>query len=46
MKITQDVRNYAKEHGFGKDFGVAVEAGMQAKSTEFKQAGAEIYQKE
>jgi len=46
MKITQDVRNYAKEHGFGKDFGIAVKAGMETKSEEFKAAGAEIYQKE
>ncbi len=45
MKITQDVRDYAKEHGFGKDFGIAIEAGMENKSVEFKAAGAEIYQK-
>ncbi|MDJ0956606.1 MAG: phosphomethylpyrimidine synthase ThiC [Arenicellales bacterium] len=42
MKITQDVRDYAKEKGIS-DVQHAMEAGMQEKSTEFKKQGAEIY---
>ena len=44
MRITQDVRDYAKEHDM-KDFGIAVKEGMKEKSEEFLSAGAEIYQK-
>ncbi len=42
MKITQDVRDYAKSHQF-KDIDVAVEQGMQEKAEEFKRQGAAIY---
>ncbi len=41
MKITQDVRDYARERGLGTD--QAVDAGMQEKAEEFKDQGAEIY---
>ena len=41
MKITQDVRDYAKEHGMGED--EALEKGMEAKSQEFKEKGADVY---
>ena len=41
MKITQDVRDYAKEHGV--DEAAALEAGMAEKSAEFRAAGAQIY---
>jgi phosphomethylpyrimidine synthase len=44
MKISQDVRDYAASKGIG-DIGVAIEAGMNEKATEFKDAGAEIYSK-
>ncbi|MCU7958508.1 MAG: phosphomethylpyrimidine synthase ThiC [gamma proteobacterium symbiont of Bathyaustriella thionipta] len=44
MKITQDVREYAARQGIG-DIQVAVEQGMNEKSRQFKQQGAEIYQK-
>jgi len=41
MKITDDVRRYAEEHGLGT--GEAIEAGLQAKADEFRQAGGELY---
>lgn len=41
MKITQDVRDYAKEHGL--EATEALEAGMEEKSREFKENGREIY---
>jgi len=44
MKITQDVRDYAAEHGL--DTNDAVEAGMQEKAQEFRQSGAEVYRKQ
>ena len=42
MKITEDVRRYADEHGFndGKD---AIAQGMAEKAKEFLDSGAEIY---
>ena len=43
MKITQDVRDYAAEHGV--DEAAVLEAGMAAKAAEFRQAGAEVYRK-
>ncbi|MFP7723144.1 phosphomethylpyrimidine synthase ThiC [Lysobacter sp. A3-1-A15] len=43
MKITQDVREYAAEHGM--DEGSVLEAGMAEKAAEFRQAGAEVYRK-
>jgi len=42
MKITQDVREYAKTKGIG-DIKVAIESGMKEKSVQFKQEGASIY---
>jgi phosphomethylpyrimidine synthase len=43
MKITQDVREYAREHGMSEDD--ALKKGMQEKSVEFVKGGAEIYNK-
>lgn len=42
MKITQDVRDYAKARGIS-DVQLAVEKGMAEKAVEFKELGAEIY---
>ncbi|MDH3687860.1 MAG: phosphomethylpyrimidine synthase ThiC [Gammaproteobacteria bacterium] len=44
MKITQDVRDYARRKGID-NMQVAVGKGMKEKASEFKKAGAEIYQK-
>ena len=44
MKITQDVRDYAAEHGV--DEAKALEAGMAEKSQEFREKGAQVYHKE
>jgi phosphomethylpyrimidine synthase len=41
MKITQDVREYAATLGVSET--EALEKGMQEKSEEFKDKGAEIY---
>ncbi len=41
MKITDDVRRYAEEHGLGTT--EALEAGLLAKAEEFKQAGGDLY---
>jgi phosphomethylpyrimidine synthase len=41
MKITQEVREYAAQHGVAET--VALEEGMAGKSAEFKAAGGEIY---
>ena len=41
MKITQDVRDYAKEHGFGETD--ALNEGMAEKAAEFRAKGAELY---
>ena len=41
MKITQDVRDYAKTHGLADE--AALAAGMEEKAKEFEAAGAEIY---
>jgi phosphomethylpyrimidine synthase len=43
MKITQDVRDYAAAHGLSD--AKALEDGMAEKSREFREKGAEIYQK-
>ncbi len=43
MKITQDVRDYAKEHGIS-NAQQALEEGMKEKAAEFKNRGSEIYQ--
>ena len=42
MKITEDVRKFAKEKGV--DEADALEAGMREKSQEFRDAGSEVYQ--
>ncbi|RDS80117.1 phosphomethylpyrimidine synthase ThiC [Dyella monticola] len=43
MKITQDVRDYAAEHGV--DEGAALKEGMAEKAAEFRAQGAEVYHK-
>ena len=43
MKITQDVREYAKNRGVAVD--TALDTGMEEKSREFREAGSKIYQK-
>lgn len=43
MKITQDVREYAREHGMTDED--ALKQGMQEKSIQFVEKGAEIYTK-
>jgi len=44
MKITQDVRDYAKDHGV--DEAAAIDTGMAEKAKEFREGGAEIYRAE
>ncbi|MDO5610152.1 MAG: phosphomethylpyrimidine synthase ThiC [Pseudomonadota bacterium] len=44
MRITQDVRDYAAEHGISEED--ALKAGMAEKSAEFREAGAEVYHAE
>lgn len=41
MRITQDIREYAKQHGLEDQ--QAIDKGMEQKSTEFKTAGSLIY---
>jgi len=41
MKITQDVRDYAKEHGVGETQALA--EGMAEKAREFRESGSEVY---
>jgi phosphomethylpyrimidine synthase len=43
MKITEDVRRYAAEQGLSED--QALRAGMEEKSREFTESGAEVYTK-
>jgi len=43
MKITQDVRDYAASQGIAEN--EALKQGMEQKSVEFKEKGAEIYSK-
>jgi phosphomethylpyrimidine synthase len=43
MKITEDVRKYATEHGLTD--AEAIESGLKEKATEFAKSGAEIYAK-
>ena len=43
MKITEDVRQYAKELGLTPE--EALQEGMESKSDEFRQAGSSIYQR-
>jgi phosphomethylpyrimidine synthase len=42
MKITQDVRDYAKEHGVA-DETAALQRGMEEKAKEFRDAGGDVY---
>ena len=41
MKISEDVRKYAAEQGLSEE--EALKAGMDEKSKEFAEAGAEVY---
>ena len=41
MRITQDVRKYAEEHGLSTV--EAIEAGMAEKSAEFSESGNKVY---
>ena len=41
MKITQDVRDYAREHGVDED--AAIAEGMAEKAAEFREAGGNLY---
>ena len=43
MKITEDVRKYAAEHGMGEE--AALEEGLKQKAKDFTKSGAEIYAK-
>jgi len=43
MKITQDVRDYARAHGYSER--QALDKGMQEKAVEFVRSGAELYRK-
>ena len=43
MKITQDVREFARDRGVSVD--TAFDAGMEEKSREFRESGGRIYQK-
>ena len=43
MKITEDVRKYAAEQGHREE--EALERGMEEKSREFVEKGAEVYAK-
>jgi phosphomethylpyrimidine synthase len=43
MKITEDVRKYAAEHGLSEE--EMLKQGMEAKSKEFVEKGAEVYTK-
>ena len=42
MKITQDVREYARTHGLSDD-AAAVAQGLKEKAEEFKRSGGQIY---
>ena len=42
MKITQDVRDYARRQGLD-DLSLAVERGLQEKAAEFSEGGGQIY---
>jgi len=43
VKITEDVRKYAAEHGLSES--EAIESGMEEKRKEFLDKGAEVYAK-
>ena len=42
MKISEDVRKYARENGY-EQTDDALKAGMEEKAKEFVEAGSEIY---
>src|SRR5439155_1047861 len=42
MRITQDVRDYAREHGLNED--KVIDIGLAEKAEEFRAAGGKIYQ--
>lgn len=44
MRITQDVRDYARQKGIER-IEIAVESGLKEKASEFKQQGAQVYHK-
>ena len=44
MKITQDVREYARRKGIG-DVQAAMDAGLREKAEEFKEQGSELYRR-
>lgn len=44
MKITQDVRDYAAEHGM--DAFKVIDEGMAEKATEFRDKGSKVYQRD
>ncbi|MCN4144995.1 MAG: phosphomethylpyrimidine synthase ThiC [Thiohalomonas sp.] len=44
IKISQDLRDYAAEHGFS-DINEAIQEGMAEKSVQFKETGSKIYNK-
>ena len=41
MKITQDIRKYAREHGLSETD--AIQKGLDSKAREFAEKGKEIY---
>jgi phosphomethylpyrimidine synthase len=43
MKITEDVRRYAAEHGLSEQ--EALQKGMEEKSRQFVEKGSELYTK-
>jgi phosphomethylpyrimidine synthase len=43
MKITEDVRRYAAEHGLSEE--EALKRGLEAKAREFTEKGGELYAK-
>ena len=43
MKITEDVRAYAKEHGYGVEDDAAIKAGMEEMSAKYKELGNNLY---
>ncbi len=42
MRITQDVRDYAREHGLNEE--KVIDIGLEEKAREFREAGGKIYQ--